>query len=66
MLYDTKSESECEKILSRVQINGNPQGYFQVNGTPYVVGESVEWHDLVTHRPGSADRRAPEWEVENY
>ena len=32
------SESEYEKILSRVQINGTPKNYFRVNGTPFVVG----------------------------
>ncbi len=29
------------------------QEYFRVNGIPYVVVESAEWHDMVTHRPGS-------------
>ena len=48
------SESEYEKILSRVQINGNSQDYFKVNGIPYVVGESAERHGLITQRTGTA------------
>ena len=48
------SESEYEKILSRVQINGNSQDYFRVNGIPYVVGESAERHGLITQRTGCA------------
>ena len=48
------SESEYEKILSRVKINGNTQNYFRVNSTPYVVGESAERHGLVTQRTGTA------------
>jgi len=48
------SESEYEKILSRVQINGNSQDYFRVNGKPYVVGESAERHGIITQRTGTA------------
>ena len=48
------AESEYEKILSRVQINGNTQDYFRVNGIPYVVGESAERHGLITQRTGTA------------
>lgn len=47
------SESEYEKILARVKINGNTQNYFRVNSTPYVVGESAERHGLVTQRTGT-------------
>ena len=48
------SESEYEKIFSRVQINGNTKDYFRVNGIPYVVGESAERHGLITQRTGAA------------
>ncbi len=48
------SESEYEKILSRIQINRNSQDYFRVNGTPYVVGECAERHGLITQRTGTA------------
>jgi len=48
------SESEYEKILSRVQINGNSQDYFRVNGIPYVVGESADRHGVITQRTGTA------------
>lgn len=48
------SESEYEKILSRVQTNGNTQDYFRVNGIPYVVGVSAERHGLVTQRTSTA------------
>ena len=48
------SESEYEKILSRVQINGYTQDYFRVNGTPHVVGESAERHGIITQRTGTA------------
>ena len=48
------SESEYEKILSRIRINGNSKGYFRVNGKPYVVGESAERHGIVTPRSGTA------------
>ena len=48
------SESEYEKILSRVQVNGKTQDYFRVNGTPYVVGESAERHGLITRRSGTS------------
>lgn len=48
------SESEYEKILSRVQINGNTQDYFRVNRIPFVVGESAERHGIITQRTGTA------------
>jgi hypothetical protein len=48
------SESEYEKILSRIHINGNSQDYFRVIGRPYVVGESAERHGLITQRTGTA------------
>ena len=48
------SESEYEKILSLVQVHGNTQDYFRVNGTPYVVGESAERHGLIDQRTGTA------------
>jgi len=48
------SESEYENILSRIQINGNSQNYFRVNGKPYAVGESAERHGIITPRSGAA------------
>ena len=48
------SESEYQKILSRIQVNGNSQDYFRVNGKSYVVGESAERHGIVTQRTGTA------------
>jgi predicted nucleotidyltransferase len=36
------SESEYEMILSRLELIGNSQDYFRVNGIAYVVGESAE------------------------
>jgi len=48
------SESEYEKILSRVKFNGNTQDYFRVNGKPYVVGESAEHHGIIAQRTGTA------------
>lgn len=48
------SDSEYEKILSRIQINENTQDYFRVNGKPYVVGESAERHGIITQRSGTA------------
>jgi hypothetical protein len=48
------TESEYQKILSRVSVNGSSKDYVRVNGAPYVVGESAERHGVVTKRSGTA------------
>jgi hypothetical protein len=48
------TESEYEKILSRVSIKGDTKEYFRVNGKPYAAGESAERHGIVTPRSGTA------------
>ena len=48
------TESEYQKILTRVSANGNTKDYIRVNGKPYVIGESAERHGVLVQRSGTA------------
>lgn len=48
------TESEYQRILSRVSVTGASKDYLRVNGIPYVVGESAERHGVLTKRSGAA------------
>jgi hypothetical protein len=48
------TESEYQKILSRINTNGASKDYIRVNGQPYVIGESAERHGVLSQRNGAA------------
>ena len=48
------TESEFQKILTRVSTSGSSKEYVRVNGIPYAIGESAERHGVLTQRSGAA------------
>jgi hypothetical protein len=48
------SETDYKNIMTRSGFSGPPPDYMEINGKPYVFGESAERHGTLTRRSGAA------------
>lgn len=48
------TESEYVRITNRAGLQNKSADYLRINGKPYVIGESIERHGLITQRTGTA------------